>query len=228
MLPFASVWKRVCLKNKRPCSFCGTMTFYQERIVPWLIHLSMRQRMLAPYRDRVVSSARGRVLEVGIGSGLNLPFYASTATEIIGLEPSPKLLEMANKAARKTPIPLRLVEGTAEAIPIEDHDVDAVVTTWTMCSIPEIQTALQEMRRVPRPGGRLFFVEYGRATEPRVRWWQDHLTPAWKHLSGDCHLNRAIDELVENAGFRIERLDQGYMRGPKPITFMYEGSARPQ
>ena len=123
MLPFASVWKRVCLKNKRPCSFCGTMTFYQERIVPWLIHLSMRQRMLAPYRDRVVSSARGRVLEVGIGSGLNLPFYASAATEIIGLDPSPKLLEMANKAAQKTPIPLRLVEGTAEAIPIEDHNV---------------------------------------------------------------------------------------------------------
>src|SRR5262249_27122237 len=117
-----TAWKRVCLKNKRPCSFCGTMAFYQERIIPWLIHLSMRQRMLAPYRDRVVSSARGRVLEVGIGSGLNLPFYASTATEIIGLEPSPNLLEMANKAARKTPISLRLVEGTAEAIPIEDHN----------------------------------------------------------------------------------------------------------
>ena len=93
----------------------------------------------AVYRDRVVSGARGRVLEVGIGSGLNLPFYASAATEIIGLDPSPKLLEMANKAARKTPIPLRLIEGTAEAIPVEDHDVDAVVTTWTMCSIPEIQ-----------------------------------------------------------------------------------------
>jgi len=161
--------------------------------------------MLAPYRDRVVSSARGRVLEVGIGSGLNLPFYASAATNIIGLDPSPKLLEMGNKAARKTPIPLRLIEGTAAAIPIEDHDVDAIVTTWTMCSIPEIQSALQEMRRVLRPGGRLFFVEHGRATEPRVRWWQDHLTPAWKHLSGGCHLNRAIDEFVENAGFRIER-----------------------
>jgi ubiquinone/menaquinone biosynthesis C-methylase UbiE len=186
------------------------MAFYQERIIPWLIHLSMRQRMLAPYRDRVVSSA------------------TSAATEIIGLDPSPKLLEMANKAARTTPIPLRLVEGTAEAIPIEDHDVDAVVTTWTMCSIPEIQSALQEMRRVLRPGGRLFFVEHGRAPSPRVRWWQDHLTPAWKHLSGGCHLNRAIDELVESAGFRIERLDQGYMRGPKPMTFMYEGSARPQ
>ena len=132
----------------------------------------MRQRMLAPYRDRVVSSARGRVLEVGIGSGLNLPFYASAAAEIIGLDPSPKLLEMANKAARKTPIPLWLIEGTAEAIPVEDHDVDAVVTTWTMCSIPEIQSALQEMRRVLRPGGCLFFVEHGRATEPRARWWQ--------------------------------------------------------
>src|SRR5262249_8520222 len=99
---FASVWRRVCLKNDRPSSFCETMAFYQERIVPWLIHLSMRQRMLAPYRDRVVSSARGRVLEVGIGSGLNLPFYASAATEIIGLDPSPKLLEMAIEAARKT------------------------------------------------------------------------------------------------------------------------------
>src|SRR5215475_7870416 len=205
------------------------MAFYQERVIPWLIHLSMRQRMLAPYRDRVVSSARGRVLEVGIGSGLNLPFYASAATEIIGLDPSPKLLEMANKAARKTPIPLRLIEGTAEAIPIEDHDVDAVVTTWTMCSIPKIQSALQEMRRVLRPGGRLSpWSSMGARRNPACAGGQDHLTPAWKHLSGGCHLNRAINELVENAGFRIERLDRGYMRGPKPMTFTYEGSARPQ
>jgi ubiquinone/menaquinone biosynthesis C-methylase UbiE len=188
----------------------------------------MRQRRLAPYRDRVVSNATGRVLEVGIGSGLNLPFYGNAVAEIIGLEPSPKLVEMANNAARQTPIPLRLIEGTAEAIPIEDHSVDAVMTTWTMCSIPEIQSALKEMRRVLRPGGRLFFVEHGRAPEPGVRWWQDRLTPAWKHLSGGCHLNRAIDELIENAGFRIERPDKGYMRGPKPMTFMYEGSARPQ
>jgi ubiquinone/menaquinone biosynthesis C-methylase UbiE len=204
------------------------MGFYQEQVLPWLIHLSMRQRRLAPYRDRVVSNATGRVLEVGIGSGLNLPFYGNAVAEIIGLEPSPKLVEMANNAARQTPIPLRLIEGTAEAIPIEVHSVDAVMTTWTMCSIPEIQSALKEMRRVLRPGGRLFFVEHGRAPEPGVRWWQDRLTPAWKHLSGGCHLNRAIDELIENAGFRIERLDKGYMRGPKPMTFMYEGSARPQ
>jgi ubiquinone/menaquinone biosynthesis C-methylase UbiE len=204
------------------------MGFYQEQVLPWLIHLSMRQRRLAPYRDRVVSNATGRVLEVGIGSGLNLPFYGNAVAEIIGLEPSPKLVEMANNAARQTPIPLRLIEGTAEAIPIEDHSVDAVMTTWTMCSIPEIQSALKEMRRVLRPDGRLFFVEHGRAPEPGVHWWQDRLTPAGKHLSGGCHLNRAIDELIENAGFRIERLDKGYMRGPKPMTFMYEGSARPQ
>jgi ubiquinone/menaquinone biosynthesis C-methylase UbiE len=203
------------------------MGFYEEQILPWLIHLSMRQHRLAPYRNRVVSNARGRVLEVGIGSGLNLPFYGNTVAEIIGLEPSPKLVEMANKAARQTPIPLRLIEGTAEAIPIEDDSVDAVVTTWTMCSILEVQKAVQEMRRVLKPGGRLLFVEHGRASEPRVRWWQDHLTPAWRRLSGGCHLNRAIDELIERAGFRVERLEKGYMQGPKPMTFMYEGSARP-
>jgi ubiquinone/menaquinone biosynthesis C-methylase UbiE len=203
------------------------MGFYEEQILPWLIHLSMRQHRLAPYRNRVVSNARGRVLEVGIGSGLNLPFYGNTVAEIIGLEPSPKLVEMANKAARQTPIPLRLIEGTAEAIPIEDDSVDAVVTTWTMCNILEVQKAVQEMRRVLKPGGRLLFVEHGRASEPRVRWWQDHLTPAWRRLSGGCHLNRAIDELIERAGFRVERLKKGYMQGPKPMTFMYEGSARP-
>jgi ubiquinone/menaquinone biosynthesis C-methylase UbiE len=203
------------------------MGFYQEQILPWLVHLSMRQRRLAPYRHRVVSSATGRVLEVGIGSGLNLPFYGNAVAEIIGIEPSRKLLGMANEAARKSQIPLRLVEGTAEAIPIEDHSIDTVVTTWTMCSIPEIQSALQEMRRVLKPGGHLLFVEHGRAPEPGVRWWQDHLTPAWKHFSGGCHLNRAIGELIEKAGFRIERLEKSYMRGPKPMTFMYEGSARP-
>jgi ubiquinone/menaquinone biosynthesis C-methylase UbiE len=204
------------------------MGLYEEQILPWLVHLSMRQRRLAPYRYRAVSNATGRVLEVGMGSGLNLPFYRDKVTESIGLEPSAKLLAMANKAARKSKISLVLMEGTAEAIPIEDQSVDVVVTTWTMCSIPEIQTALQEMRRILRPNGRLLFVEHGRAPEPGVRWLQDRLTPAWKHLSGGCHLNRPIEELIANAGFRMERLDKGYMRGPRPMTFMYEGCARPR
>jgi ubiquinone/menaquinone biosynthesis C-methylase UbiE len=204
------------------------MGFYQDRILPSLIHLAMRNRNLAPYRKRVVSEAAGRVLEIGVGSGLNLPFYGESASHVIGLDPSPRLLAMARAAARRTAMPLELIEGSAEAIPIEDRSVDTVMTTWTLCSIPEVGCALHEMRRVLRRSGRLLFVEHGRAPEAGVRWWQDRLTPMWKHLAGGCHLNRAIDQLIEDAGFRIERLDRGYMRGPKPMTFMYEGAARPR
>lgn len=204
------------------------MGLYQDRILPSLIHLAMRNRNLAPYRGRVVSEASGRVLEVGIGPGLNLPFYGESASRIIGLDPSPKLLAMARAAARRAAMPLELIEASAEAIPMEDRSIDTVVTTWTLCSVPAVGRALHEMRRVLRPSGRLLFVEHGRAPQPGVRRWQDRLTPLWKPLSGGCHLNRAISELIENAGFRIERLDNGYMRGPKPMTFMYEGAARPR
>jgi ubiquinone/menaquinone biosynthesis C-methylase UbiE len=202
------------------------MGFYQEHILPWLIDLAMRNARLAAYRSRVVPAATGRVLEVGIGSGLNLPFYGSSVSEIVGIEPSPRLLKMIRRTGR-TSIPLKLVEGTAEAIPIDDQTIDTVVTTWTMCSIPAIEPALQEMRRVLKPGGRLLFVEHGLAPEPGVRWWQAHLTPTWKRFSGGCHLNRPIPQLIEHAGFRIEHLDTGYMPGPKPMTFMYEGGASP-
>jgi ubiquinone/menaquinone biosynthesis C-methylase UbiE len=204
------------------------MSFYEERILPSLIDLAMRNARLAPYRSRVVPAASGRVLEVGIGSGLNLPFYSASASEIVGIEPSAKLLKMTRSAAGRASTPLKLIEGTAEAIPIDDQTIDTVVTSWTMCSIPAIERALQEMRRVLKPGGRLLFVEHGRAPEPGVRWWQDHLTPAWKRFSGGCHLNRAIRELIQHAGFHMEHLDTGYMPGPKPMTFMYEGSAQPQ
>jgi ubiquinone/menaquinone biosynthesis C-methylase UbiE len=204
------------------------MGFYQQRIVPYLVHLSMRQKRLAPYRGRVVSAAAGRVLEVGIGSGLNLPFYRTHVTQVIGLEPSPRLLAMAREATRQASLAVELLEGTAEAIPLADNSVDAVVTTWSMCTIPDIVRALDEMRRVIKPGGRLLFVEHGSAPEPRVRWWQDRLTPVWRRLGGGCHLNRPIEALVANSGFRIERLDKGYMEGPKALTFMYEGSARPR
>jgi ubiquinone/menaquinone biosynthesis C-methylase UbiE len=205
------------------------MGVYDERILPWLIDLTMRNARLAAYRGRVVPAASGRVLEVGIGSGLNLPFYGTSVSEIVGIEPSPKLLKMTRRVAGRTSTPIRLIEGTAEAIPIDDQAIDTVVTTWTMCSILSIELALQEMRRVLKPGGRLLFVEHGRAPEPDVRWWQDHLTPVWKRFSGGCHLNRPIPELIQHAGYRIEHLDTGYMRpGPKPMTFMYEGSASPQ
>jgi ubiquinone/menaquinone biosynthesis C-methylase UbiE len=203
------------------------MGFYRDQILPVLIHLSMRQQNLAAYRNRVVPAAEGRVLEIGIGSGLNLPFYSQKAEQVIGLDPSPKLLSMARGAGRASG-PVEFVEGSAEAIPLEDNSVDTVVTTWTLCSIPDAPRSLREMRRVLKPGGRLLFVEHGRAPEPNVRWWQDRLTPVWKRIGGGCHLNRAIGTLIEDAGLQIERLETGYMPGPRPLTFMYEGSARPR
>ena len=203
------------------------MGFYQDQIVPLLTILSMRNKHLAAYRDRVVPAATGRVLEVGIGSGLNLPRYSPHVQQVIGLEPSPKLLSMARHIGQQS-FPVDLIEGSAEDIPLEDATVDTVVTTWTLCTIPDAGRALSQMRRVLKPGGRLLFVEHGRAPDPNVVWWQDRLTPIWKRLGGGCHLNRAIESLIQGSGFRFERLDTGYMRGPKPMTFMYEGSARPR
>jgi ubiquinone/menaquinone biosynthesis C-methylase UbiE len=204
------------------------MGFYQDQILPLLINLSMRQKNLVAYRNRVVPAAEGRVLEIGIGSGLNLPFYSSNARQVIGLDPSLKLLAMARRSRRTVFRYLEFIGGSAEKIPLNSGSVDTVVTTWTLCSIPAALDALREMHRVLKPSGRLLFVEHGRAPELNVQWWQDRLTPIWKPLSGGCHLNRAIGSLIEDAGFQFERLETGYMRGPKPMTFMYEGSARPR
>ncbi len=204
------------------------MGFYQDQIVPLLINLAMRNKDLETYRRRIVPQAEGRVLEIGIGSGLNLPFYSSSMRQVIGLEPSSKLVGMTRRMARSVSRPVELIEGTAEDIPVETAAIDTVITTWTLCSIPDAARALGEMRRVLKPGGRLLFVEHGRAPDRNVEWWQDRLTPGWKRIAGGCHLNRAITGLIEAAGFHLERCDNGYMRGPRPMTFMYEGSARPR
>jgi ubiquinone/menaquinone biosynthesis C-methylase UbiE len=204
------------------------MAFYRDQIVPYLVNLAMRNKDLAAYRGRVVPAAEGRVLEIGIGSGLNLPFYSPNVQHVIGLDPSSKLLAMARRSDRPATRLVEFVKGSAEAIPLEDASVDTVVMTWTLCSVPDAARALADIRRVLRRDGRLLFVEHGRAGDPNVVRWQDRLTPCWKHLAGGCHLNRAIATLINGAGFQFERLATGYMRGPKPMTFMYEGSARPQ
>ncbi len=201
------------------------MSFYSERVLPRLVHLSMRQTTFEPYRRRVTAQARGRVLEIGVGSGLNLPLYPA-ATHVVGLDPSAKSLSMARAAAGGLGRSIELVEGVAEAIPLPDHSVDTVVSTWTMCSIPDLSRALGEMRRVLTPEGRLLFVEHGRSSDQGVVRWQDRLTPLWRRIGGGCHLNRPIAQLIQDAGFRVERLETGYMEGPRPMTFMYEGSAR--
>ena len=204
------------------------MGFYQDHIVPVLINLAMRRQELVAYRSHVIPAAEGRVLEIGVGSGLNLPFYSRNVERLVGLDPSPKLLSMVRRNLKRNASPVELIEGSAEAIPLKTNSVDTVVTTWTLCSIPDADRALREMHRVLRPGGHLLFVEHGRAPEPNVRWWQDRLTPVWKRIGGGCHLNRAIQMLIEDAGFQFDRLETGYIRGPNPLTFMYEGSARPR
>jgi len=204
------------------------MSFYPDWILPSLIDLSMRNKRLRPYRERIAGAAEGRVLDIGIGSGLNLPFYAPKAREIFGLDPSLALLTRARKKAPRTQTPIHLLEGSAERIPLADHSMDTIVMTWVGCSIPEIGAALGEMRRVLRPGGCLLFVEHGRAPEPRVARWQDRLNPLWQRFSGGCRLNRKIDDLLSDAGFQIDRLATGYIPGLKIMTFFYEGAAMPR
>lgn len=200
------------------------MGFYQEHIVPHLVNLAMRNRELSPYRQRVLAAAEGRVLEVGIGAGPNLKFYPPRVKEILALEPSVKLITMAQRAAGKSAAVV-FIEASAEAIPLEGSSVDTVVMTWTLCSIADASQALSEMRRVLKPSGQLLFVEHGQAPEESVRKWQDRLTPLWKRIAGGCHLNRPIPALLESAGFHITHLTTGYMKGPNPMTFHYEGSA---
>lgn len=203
------------------------MGFYQNCVLPHLQHVTMRNRQLRPYRERVVGAAEGRVLEVGVGSCLNLPFYSSRVCEVIGLEPVSRLIAMAQDSAAGARLPVTFIEGSAEEIPLDDASIDTVVITWSLCTIPQVVQAMHEMRRVLRTGGQLLFVEHGRAPEANVQKWQDRLTPVWKRIAGGCHLNRPIRTLVENNGFDIVQIDTGYMKGPKLIAFLYEGCAKP-
>jgi ubiquinone/menaquinone biosynthesis C-methylase UbiE len=204
------------------------MSFYQRYIIPRLTHLAMRQKQLLPFRQRVIGAAEGRVLEIGIGSGLNLPLYGGTVTSVIGLEPSSELLNMARPRAEAAAAPITLLDGSAETIPLDSGSIDTVVTTWTLCTIPNAAQALAEMRRVLRPGGALLFVEHGRAPEPGVARWQDRLDPLWSRLAGGCHLNRKMDGLIGSNGFRIEALDNARLPGPRTHTFLYVGKANPR
>lgn len=202
------------------------MGLYRTRIFPRLLDLAMRQDILAPYRRRAVAEAAGPVLEIGAGSGLNLPLYGRPADWVCAVEPSPELLGMAARRGAAAPVPVALVRASAEALPFRDGAFATVVSTWTLCSIPDPLRALGEMRRVLSPGGRLAFVEHGLAPEMRVAGWQRRLTPLWRHIAGGCHLDREIDALIRTAGFRIGAIETGYIKGPKVMTFLYQGWAQ--
>jgi ubiquinone/menaquinone biosynthesis C-methylase UbiE len=214
------------MQNSPVCDAMVRVGLYHDHILPHLVNLAMRNRLLGPYRQRIVGLAEGRVLEIGLGSGMNLPFYTNRVKEVLGLEPHPKLLEMASE--KSASISVKLIEGSAESIPFDTGSVDTVVTTWSLCSIPDVVAALGEMRRILKPTGQLLLVEHGLASEEKVRKWQHRLTPIWKRLAGGCHLDRPIADLVRDSGFQLTHLQTGYMQGPKPMTFMYEAVASPK
>jgi len=199
---------------------------YDRYILPRLIDLGMRQKQLRPLREQLVGAARGRVLEIGIGSGLNLPFYPRDLERLLGIDPSTELLGRAKNHAAWVHFPVELAEGSAEDLPLDDAAVDTAVVTWTLCSVGDPARALAEIRRVLRPGGRLLFVEHGLAPDEAVRRWQHRLTPLWRRCAGGCHLDRPVDRLIEAAGFTLAELETGYLvRGPRLFTFHYRGAA---
>jgi ubiquinone/menaquinone biosynthesis C-methylase UbiE len=199
---------------------------YAKYVLPRLIDLAMRNEDTTRLRAAWIPLARGEVLEVGIGSGLNLPFYSSDVHRIHGVDPSLELQRMANKKAMAKPIEVDfLLQSAEEQLPLADASIDTVVMTWTLCSIPNATKALQQMKRVLKASGRLIFLEHGRAPDPRVAVWQGRITPIWKRTCGGCHLNRKIDDLITAAGFRIAELKTCYLPGPRPMTYTYQGVA---
>lgn len=201
---------------------------YDRHVMPRIVDLACASKDIRKQRKKVVPEAEGVVLEVGIGGGRNLALYdRSKVKRVIGLDPDAGMLERGQGRFHDTDLDLQVLSAGAEDIPLEDDDVDTVVTTFVLCTIPQIEQSLEEIRRVLKPGGRVLFAEHGRSTDANVARWQDKLDKPWGWIAGGCHLNRDPARLLAEAGFRIERLTMGYdAAGPKFATFMYVGSAR--
>jgi ubiquinone/menaquinone biosynthesis C-methylase UbiE len=202
------------------------MGFWSDRILPRVIDRGMRNDFMAEHRYRAAPLASGRVLEIGSGSGLNLPLYTDKVQHVFGLEPSAYLRDKAQELVAEAPFSVDLIAASAEAIPLEQNSVDTVVSSWTLCSIPDIEASLQEIRRVLRPDGRFIFIEHGRSPEPSISRWQDRLVPVSTRLLG-CSLNRPMDILIKEAGFRLTAMEAGYVDGPRLISYHYIGQALP-
>lgn len=201
------------------------MGFYQDQVLPRFIDVAVGGRDFAGIRQRVAVGLSGEVLEVGFGSGLNVPHYPVAVTRVQAVDPATVGRKLAAKRVAASPVPVQYVGLDGQALPLDPASIDHVLVTWTLCTIPDAQLALGEIRRVLRPGGELHFVEHGRSPEPHVARWQDRLTPLQRRMFGGCHLNRPIDALVAGAGFELRRTENYYMRGPKALGYMFEGIA---
>ena len=204
------------------------MGVYDEYVLPHLVHFVCGLEPIRRQREKVVPLAQGRVLEVGVGSGLNLPYYdAGKVAEVIGIDPSPEMMRKAVRAARRAGMEVRFVNAPAEDIPLASASVDTALVTYALCTIPETARALREIARVLRPGGRLVFCEHGLAPDADVRKWQHRLTPLWKRVGGGCHLDRDIPALIAQGGFSISAMETMYLPGWRPASFNYWGIAQP-
>lgn len=204
------------------------MKFYEKHCLPHLINYACALQPVVRQRRKVVPLAEGRVLEVGMGGALNLPFYDPEKVDLIwGLEPSEGMRRLARKNLQRTSIDVRWIALPAGEIPLDDESVDTVLLTFTLCTIPDWHGALLQMRRVLKPEGKLIFCEHGAAPDEATRRWQARLTPCWKKIAGGCHLDRPIPEYIEKGGFRITEMESAYLRGvPRIAGFNYWGTAR--
>lgn len=200
--------------------------WYERHVLPYLLDLACGIRPVRHQRQKVVPLAAGRVLEIGIGTGLNLEHYDKAHVKaVVGLDPGLEMHRLARKRARKSGIPVELVGLSAERIPFDDGTFDTVLVTYSLCTIPDPVAALKEMRRVLKPGGKLIYCEHGLAPEPSVQAWQHRLTPLWSRLAGGCHLDRDIPRLLHDSGFKSLDMQSMYLPGPRPLTWNYWGTA---
>lgn len=203
------------------------MRFYEERILPHLVDKACGLDQVRHLRGQIVPLAHGRVLEVGMGSGLNLEFYDGGQVEMVyGLEPSEGMRRKAFPNIDRSPVAVEWLNLPGEQIPLPDESIDTVLLTFTLCTIPDWRKALEQMKRVLKPGGELLFLEHGEAPHETTRKWQHRITPVWKKLAGGCHLNRHIADLITHAGFEIRELENLYMpNAPRIAGYLYKGRA---
>jgi ubiquinone/menaquinone biosynthesis C-methylase UbiE len=203
-------------------------SWYERHVLPWLVEIACSVRPVWRQRQKIVPLAQGRVLEVGIGTGLNLEHYDKSRIEqIIGLDPGLEMHPQARRRSRRAGIEVELVGLSAERIPYDDATFDTVLVTYALCTIADPACALKEMRRVLKPGGRLIYCEHGLAPDASVRRWQARLTPVWSRLAGGCHLDRDIARLLTEAGFRSDDMQRMYLPGPRTLAYNYWGTAVP-